>query len=70
LYGGEDPESLECWLGKEVTVRKIYPHGDWTFGIEEDEDAVFFIEEVECIVDDTEIKESDESLDILIGGIV
>ncbi len=70
LYGGEDPESLKVWLGKEVTVAKINPSGDWTFGIEEDGNAWFFIEEVECIVDDTEIAESDESLSVLLGGAV
>lgn len=69
LYGGEDPESLKVWLGKEVTVAKIYPSGDWTFTIEEDGDAAFYIEEVECIVDDIEINESDASLSVLLGGI-
>ena len=69
LYGGEDPEFLKCWCGKEVTISKISPHGDWTAGIEEDESAFFFIEEIECIVDDIEINESDEPFSILIGGV-
>lgn len=69
LYGGEDPESLKVWLGKEVTVKNINPLGDWTFSIEEDSEAHFFIEEVERIVDvDEEIEESDASLSILLGG--
>lgn len=69
LYGGEDPESLKVWLGKEVTVKNISPYGDWTFSIEEDSEADFFIEEVECIVDVyEEIEESDASLSILLGG--
>lgn len=70
LYGGEDPESLKVWLGQEVTVAKIHPSGDWTFSIEEDGEAAFFIEEVECIVEDTEIEESDESLSVLLGGAI
>jgi hypothetical protein len=72
LYGGEDPESLKVWLGKEVTVRQIHPFGgDWTFGIEEDPGANFFIEEVECIVDGAEeIEESDASLSMILGGSV
>lgn len=71
LYGGEDPESLKIWLGKEVTVKDIHPIGDWTFSIEEDDEANFFIEEVECIVDiDEEIEESDASISVLLGGAV
>lgn len=69
LYGGEDPESLKVWLGKEVTVESINPNGDWTFNIEEDSEANFFIEEVACIVDiDEEIEESNASLTVLFGG--
>jgi hypothetical protein len=69
LYGGDDPESLKVWLGKEVTVREIHPYSDWTFSIEEDSEANFFIEEVERIVDvDEEIEESDAPLSILLGG--
>lgn len=69
LYGGEDPESLKYWCGKEVTISRVEPNGDWTAGIEEDPDAFFFIEEIECIIDDTEIDESDEPLSIIIGGV-
>ena len=71
LYGGEDPEEIKVWLGKEVTVARVYPSGDWTFSIEEDNNANFFIEEVECIVDvDEEIEESDASISALLGGAI
>lgn len=69
LYGGEDPESIMEWCGREVTVRQISMLGDFPVGIEEDHDAWFCMEEIECIIDDTEINESDEPLSILIGGV-
>ena len=69
LYGGEDPESLMEWCGREVTVRKISMAGDFPVGIEEDHDAWFCMEEIECIIDETEIDESDEPLSIIIGGV-
>ena len=54
---------------KRSPLKNIHPYGDWTFSIEEDSEANFFIEEVECIVDvDEEIEESDASLSILLGG--
>lgn len=69
LYGGEDPENIMEWCGREVTVRTISVAGDFPVGIEEDDNAWFCMEEIECIIDDTEIDESDEPLSILIGGV-
>ena len=68
LYGADDPEDYEKWLGQEVTVRYVKQYSEWIVGIEEDKDVEFYIEEIECIVDDTEITESDESIDFLLGG--
>lgn len=70
LYGGEDPENLMEWCGSEVTVRTISMSGDFPVGIEEDHDAWFCMEEIECIIDDTEIEESDTSIGVLFGGAV
>ena len=36
--------------------------------IEEESGVEFYMEEIECIVEDTEISESEESIDILLGG--
>lgn len=69
LYGGEDPEHMMEWCGREVTVRKVNMTGDFPVGIEEDHDAWFCMEEIDCIIDDTEIDESDEPLSIIIGGV-
>ena len=68
LYGADDLEDYEKWLGQEVTVRYVKQYSEWIVGIEEDKDVEFYMEEIECIVDDTEITESDESIDFLLGG--
>lgn len=68
LYGADDPEDYKQWLGQEVTVRQVRKYDQWIVGIEEDKDVEFYMEEIECIVEDTELSESDESLSILLGG--
>lgn len=70
LYGADDPEEYEKWLGQEVTVRYVKQYGEWIVGIEEDKDVEFYMEEIECVVDDAEIAESEESIDILLGGVM
>lgn len=70
LYGADDPEDYKQWLGQEVTVRYVKQYGEWIIGIEEDKDVEFYMEEIECIIEDTEISESDESLSILLGGVM
>lgn len=71
LYGGDDPVELHEFLGAEVTVRKVEAHGDHVVLIEEDYDAAFFMEEIECVVGDednsTSIEESDIPLSDFIG---
>lgn len=71
LYGGEDPEELQKWCGQEATVARITQHNDsiWMVDIEEDENACFYMEEIDCTVDDAEIEESEELLSVLIGVI-
>lgn len=59
LYGVDDPVEYEKYLGKEVTVRCIKHYREWMVGIEEDESIDFYMEEIECIIDDADIKESD-----------
>ena len=69
IYGGEDPECLKQWCGKEVTVREITQSGsNFPVGIEEDHDAWFCIEEIECIAYDVDIEESAEPLESLFRG--
>lgn len=70
LYGADDPEEYEKWLGQEVTVRYVKQYSEWIVGIEEDKDVEFYMEEIECIVEDTEITESEESIDMLLGGVM
>lgn len=70
LYGGSDPEELQEWCGKEVTVARVHKHSEWMVYIEEEEDACFYMEEIECIVECTELPESDEPLSILLGGMM
>ena len=68
LYGGNDPDSVAYWCGKEVTIAQICERYEFPICIEEDPDSWFCIEEIECIVEDTEIQESDSSLADLFGG--
>ena len=69
LYGADDPADYEKWLGQEVTVRYVKQYTEWIIGIEEDKDVEFYLEEIECIIDEAELSESDESLEALLGGI-
>lgn len=68
LYGCDDPEEIEKWCGHEVTVRATRRgiQTGWLISIEEDKNAEFYIEEIECIVDDSEISESDAPLNVLL----
>ena len=70
LYGAEDPAEFAQYCGQEVTVRKIDKLDQWMVYIEEHDMACFFMEEVECILDDAEIDESGESLNALLGVMV
>lgn len=66
LYGAYDPEAYKKWCGQEVTVKRVSKPDHWMVDIEEG-DACFFMEEIECIVDDVEISESDTPIDALLG---
>lgn len=68
-FGVGDPEGLKNLCGQEVTVARVCNNQKWMVYIEEYENAPFFMEEIECIVDDTEISESEESISVLLGGI-
>lgn len=71
LYGSEDPQELAEWCGKEVTVYEVENIlGIWMVRIVEDESAQFYMAEIECVVEDIEILESDEPLSIIIGGVM
>lgn len=72
LYGVDDPPELQKWCGKEVTVARVINPSNWMVDIEEDRHAGFYMEEIECIVEDedVEITESDESIGILFGGAI
>lgn len=70
LYGADDPETYQKWCCQEVTVKRVSRPEHWMIDIEEG-DACFFMEEIECIVDDdTEISESEESINVLLGCVV
>lgn len=70
LYGADDPEEYRKWCGKEATVKKIDEPEPWMVYIEEDDSVCFFMEEIECIVNDVEIAESSESISVLLGGAI
>lgn len=70
LYGADDPEDYGRWLGKEATVKYVREYEHWLVGIEEDPCIELYMEEIECIIEDAEISESDESIDILLGGVL
>lgn len=70
LYGGVDPEELQEWCGQEVTVARVHKHSEWMVYIAEEENACFYMEEIECIVADTELPESDVPISVLLGGVV
>ena len=71
LYDAEDPSSLRMWCGKEVTVKNVVPFSDGAHKVFVEElspqSLYFYMEEIECIVTDEEISESDESIAILLG---
>lgn len=65
-YGADNPEELRQWFGKEVTVKKVDTAFDPMVWIEEDVHAQFFMEEIECIVDnEEELDESDMDITAL-----
>lgn len=68
LYGADDPASLAQYCGQEVTVKAVTHYEHYMVSIEEDSGVEFYMEEIECIVEDTEISESEESIDTLLGG--
>ena len=70
LYGAEDPAEFGQYCGQEVTVRKVDKPDQWMVYIEEHERACFFMEEIECIIDDAEISESEEPINVLLGCVV
>ena len=71
LYGADDPEEFRKWLGQEVTVRSVsYPVDAWFVEINEDDRVAFYLEEIESIIEDTEIEETTASVDDLLGGIL
>ena len=69
LYGSDDPELMKAWCGKEATVKYVKEYDHWMVGIEED-DVEFFMEEIECIIEDVEISESEEPINVLLGCVV
>lgn len=70
LYGSDDPPSLEKYCGQEVTVKAVRHYDHYMVAIEEEDFVEFYMEEIECVVEDTEIAESEESIDILLGGVM
>ena len=71
LYGADDPDEFRKWLGQEVTVRSVSCPGDeWFVEINEDDRVAFYLEEIESIIEDTEIEETTASVDDLLGGIL
>lgn len=70
LYGADDPEGLAQYCGQEVTVKEVKHYEHYMVAIEEEQGVEFYMEEIECIVEDTELPESDESLSALLGGVM
>lgn len=70
LYAIDDPVEYKHFCGQEVTVRKVEKGRYWMVFIEEHEKACFLMEEIECILGNIEIAESEESLSVLLGGAV
>ena len=70
LYGSDDPENCKKWLGREATVKYVREYDHWMVGIEEDGSVEFYMEEIECVIEDVEIPESDEPIDVLLGGML
>lgn len=66
LYGADDPENCEEYLGQVVTAKKIFEdthNKTWLIDIEENSHVTFFIEEIEGIADVCQNEEMEE-LDI------
>lgn len=70
LYGADDPAPYKKWCGKEVTVSKVDKPDHWMVYIEEDDGVCFFMEEIECVIEDAEISESEEPINVLLGCVV
>lgn len=68
LYGAEDPPSCARYLGQEVTISKKENHNFPCIFIEEEDGVAFYMEEIECIVSETEIDESDAPISVLLGN--
>ena len=71
LYGWEDPSELKQFLGTIGTVVRVNESHDsktYTVEIEENDTGTSFIlEEIEYIVPETELEESDSSISDLLG---
>lgn len=72
LYGIDDPEEMEEFLGREVTVKSVQV-GDYNnhklieVYFEEYEGWYFLIEEIEGIIEDRELEESEMSIEEFLG---
>lgn len=71
LFGWEDPPELEQFLGTVVTITRVeksYDENTYTVETEENQSgSSFILEEIECIIPDEELEESDMDLSCLIG---
>lgn len=71
LYGWEDPPDLRRFLGSIGTVTKVEEtSGGQTYTVTIEENytgSLFLIEEIEYVIPDEELEESDESIDTLLG---
>lgn len=71
LYGWEDPFELKQFLGTIGTIARVdESHDSKTYTVEIEENgsgASFIIEEIECIVPEAELEESDSSIRDLLG---
>ena len=69
LYSADDPQEYVKYLGQEVTVLETFKSGDLRYVRIDSgaDDCTFLIEEIECIIDDVEIPESEESIAEYLG---
>lgn len=71
LYGWEDPSELKQFLGTIGTVVRVNEsHDSKTYTVEIEENGTgtsFILEEIEYIVPETELEESDSSISDLLG---
>lgn len=70
LYGIDDPAEFKHLCGKEVVVSRVVGGSRWMVYVDEDEKARFLMEEIECIIEDAEISESEEPINVLLGCVV